>query len=375
MSIILNRKILIILLLAFTLVNCKRRKELPEERDPNITLSVKANVETTPVISFHNEDAADDPAIWVNDSIPEQSLIVGTNKKSGLSIYNLKGEEIYYAAVGMINNVDIREITLNSEKIVLVAGSNRSNNSIALFKLNTLNGKLTSLNAEGILTTIGEVYGFCLYQNTKLNKTYAFINGKSGIIEQWELIALNDTTLSGNKVRTLNVDTQPEGMVADDELNFLYVGEEDRGIWKFSALENGPETKTLIANSDQNNPMIKYDIEGLAIYYQPNGKGYLLASSQGNYSYAVFNRDSNNEYLFSFFIDDGNLDGVEETDGIEVTNRYLSSQFPNGVFIAQDGYNFNADSLANQNFKLVDWNQIAQLYNFRLLSDSSYISK
>ncbi|MBN2805563.1 MAG: phytase [Prolixibacteraceae bacterium] len=352
---------LVVIALLFLASACKNRDDKPIPRDPNVKLSVTASAETTPVLSYYNEDAADDPAIWVNQTAPEKSLIVGTNKKLGLSVYNLNGDEIYYGEVGRINNVDIREIYSGSEKIVLVAGSNRTNNTIALYKLDTISGKLHSLNNMGLKTNLVEVYGFCLYQNSELNKTYAFINGKSGFIEQWLLSPVNSDSLTGEKIRTLKINSQPEGMVADDELNVLFVGEEDRGIWKFSALEDDPVNPVFLENSGEENSMIKYDIEGLSIYYHAKGKGYLIASSQGNYSYAVFNRDGNNEYLFSFFIDDGDFDGVEETDGIEVTSQFLGELYPKGAFIVQDGFNFNNDTLSNQNFKIIDWQQIEEL--------------
>jgi 3-phytase len=53
-------------------------------------------VETVPVAS--TRDAADDPAIWVHPDNPEQSLIVGTDKQSGLYVYALDGSERQYLA-------------------------------------------------------------------------------------------------------------------------------------------------------------------------------------------------------------------------------------------------------------------------------------
>lgn len=41
---------------------------------------------------------------------------------------------------------------------------------------------------------------------------------------------------------------------------------------------------------------------------------------------------------------------MNETDGIDVTNRPTSPQFPKGFFIVQDGGNAGG----NQNFKLYD---------------------
>jgi 3-phytase len=86
-----------------------------------------------------------------------------------------------------------------------------------------------------------------------------------------------------------------------------------------------------------------------------------VVSVQGNFSYAVFNRAGDNEYLGSFKIEDGDvIDGVEETDGLEVIPDSLSPQFPGGLLVVQDGFNYQADTLIPQNFKLVDWRQVIE---------------
>ena len=57
-------------------------------QDPNIY----ASYETPPVVT--TEDAADDPAIVINFDNPADSLIFGTDKKSGVYLYDLKGNEL-----------------------------------------------------------------------------------------------------------------------------------------------------------------------------------------------------------------------------------------------------------------------------------------
>ena len=52
--------------------------------------TIRSRFETQPVPS--SGDAADDPAIWANASDPSQSLIVGTDKKSGLHLYDMQGK-------------------------------------------------------------------------------------------------------------------------------------------------------------------------------------------------------------------------------------------------------------------------------------------
>ena len=55
------------------------------------------------------------------------------------------------------------------------------------------------------------------------------------------------------------------------------------------------------------------------------------------------------------------IDGTEDTDGIEVTHHNLGSQFPNGLLVVQDGSNQKGDKILPQNFKLVEWGKIKTL--------------
>src|SRR5262245_37540043 len=51
----------------------------------------EARGETVPVP--HKGDSADDPAVWIHPDDPQQSLILGTDKRGGLHVYNMDGSE------------------------------------------------------------------------------------------------------------------------------------------------------------------------------------------------------------------------------------------------------------------------------------------
>jgi len=97
------------------------------------------------------------------------------------------------------------------------------------------------------------------------------------------------------------------------------------------------------------------DVEGLAIYYATSGRGYLIASSQGNNTYKVYERAGANRYVLTIDPKGARIDDVSDTDGIEVTSCATSRPFAQGVFIVQDGQNAGG----NQNFKLYAWEDIA----------------
>src|SRR3546814_7702193 len=67
----------------------------------------RASVETVPVET--GGDAADDPAIWIDPADPARSVVIGTQKKSGLYVYGLDGQMIQYLPDGRMNNVDLRD--------------------------------------------------------------------------------------------------------------------------------------------------------------------------------------------------------------------------------------------------------------------------
>ena len=326
------------LILATMLVSCSggRVRARSEAR----ILEVAAAVETEPVNT--GGDAADDATVWVNPADPAQSLVIGTNKKRGLAVYDLTGKEIQSLADGEMNNVDNRD--------TLVTASNRSNNSIAIYRINAETRRLENVAAAEIRTI--EAYGSCMYKSSKTGKSYYIVTSKQGVVEQYELFDTGKG-VSAKRVRQIKVGSQLEGCVADDELGYLYVGEEDVGIWKYSA---EPDSEPARKEVDRVRPggSLVADVEGLTIAYGSDGKGYLIASSQGNSTFAIYRREGDNTYVKSFRIVAGSIDQVTETDGIHVTTSNLGSQFPNGVFIAQDG----TDDKGKQNFKLVPWQLI-----------------
>lgn len=308
--------------------------------------AIHATVETDPVP--HGGDAADDPAIWIHPTDPALSTIIGTNKQGGLAVYDLNGKQIQYLADGLMDNVDLRQgFTLGGQKVAIVAASNRKDNSIALYKVNAQTRQLENVAARAIKHGV-TAYGMCLFRSEKSGKVYYFATSKSGEVEQWELFDNGSGKVDAKKVRNFKVGSVVEGCVTDDYLGHFYVSEEAIGIWKYSAEPETGTTRTQVAKVGDGN--LFADVEGLAIAYGADGKGYLMASSQGNHSFVVYRREGNNEFVKKFRIANSDkVDGAEETDGIDVTTANLGPAFPNGVFVVQDGFN----DKGNQNFKLV----------------------
>lgn len=327
---------------------------------------VKASGETEQVNK--GGDAADDPALWYNKQAPEQSLIIATNKKGGLLAYDLDGKEVQYVKGSKVNNVDIRQDIkgLDGRPYDIAAASNRKLNTIALYALSSSEQPLSVLEVVGenrheeapeLASKVDKIYGLCMGQSSD-GTPYVFINSKNGEIEQWR-ISVDDFKATGSLVRTLNVASQPEGCVVDDKTQTLYVGEEDAAIWSFDARESGSSKATLFAKVD--GKQLVDDIEGLTLY-QTEKENLLLASSQGNNTYAAFDLNNGGEFISNFAIigdDSKGVDGASDTDGIHAASFNLGAKYPKGIFIAQDWYNLSDQyQPLNQNFKIVDWRDI-----------------
>ena len=321
--------------------------------------AVTATVESVPTGSYG--DAADDPAIWAHPTDPSQSLVIATDKKAGLYLYDMQGKVVQFLPDGKMNNVDVREdFELGGEKIVLVTASNRTDKSIAIYRLDTVNRKLVNI-ADGVQPTgLGDPYGLCMYRDMDNGRTYVFINGDDTRKRQWELLATRIGRVQAKLVRDMTFDSQTEGCVADDASGALYVNEEDVGLWRLSAKPDGGNEKTIIERI-ADNPAVKDDYEGLGIYDLGDGRGYIVVSSQGNDTYAVYRREGKQEYLGSFAVVADpvrGIDGISETDGLEITSRNLGPGFEYGAMIAQDGR--NVMPVENQNYKYVPWESIAR---------------
>ena len=312
--------------------------------------SIKPIVQTQAVTN--KGDAADDPAIWVHPKGANKSLVIGTNKKRGLYVYDLTGKQTQELLVGRVNNVDVRQgFTLKGKPRDIAAASQRDRNTIALFSIHPTTGKLTKENE--IQTGLDHVYGLCMYQGLNDN-VYVFINDTDGRFEQW-LIQDQAKGWSGKLVREFSVATQPEGCTADEDTQRLFIGEENAAVWVLGAEPNDASPMELVSKAGD---ILTADIEGMEIYNDGKEK-WLVVSSQGNDSYVIFNAEAPYEFKGEFRIglnEELAIDGASETDGLTVSAVAFNKDFPEGMLVVQDGRNLLPTE--NQNFKLVSWRDI-----------------
>lgn len=300
---------------------------------------IKPVLETEPV--GQRGDAADDPAILVSGE--NAVWIVGTDKQSGLRVYDLQGAELHNLETGRLNNVDAVPV---DDESFLVAASNRTTPAIDLYEARPDRNEISLV--KRIPVDLLEPYGLCMAQLG--DRVEVFVGDTTGNVQRWSIAPDLDGTLEGE----FRFDSQTEGCVVDSETETLYVGEEVRGIWSVS-LDDA--SKRLIASVD--GEQLVADVEGLDIYSDGTRK-MLVASSQGDSTYVVYELPAGEQRL-KFAIGRNlalGIDGTSDTDGLAVTSAPLPG-FPQGVLVVQDGY--NALFYRNQNFKLVDWRAIGTL--------------
>lgn len=313
---------------------------------------VSARVETRAVPSA--EDAADDPAIWIHPVNPLQSLILGTDKQFGLMVYNLQGEQVQALPRGRLNNVDIRQgVRMDNTTATMAVATNRTNTAIDIFSVSAT-GTVSFVREQPV--TLTDPYGICLYLEAD-GLAHIFANSSDGEYQHWLLNP--GFTLNPTLVDSFMLDSQPEGCAADDTSGMLYIGEENRGIWSLPVAQISQARETMQLLDTVDSPYLRADVEGMDVWRRGD-EVYLIASSQGNYSYSVYDLQDNS-HIGSFRIGDsadGSVDGAQETDGLSVTSVSIAQMYPDGLLVVQDG--FNTLPAENQNFKLVSWTLVLQ---------------
>ena len=254
--------------------------------------------------NLDNAPDADDPAIYVNPDNPEQSFVITTFKNGGLRVYNLAGEEIQSIIPEDIryNNVDIAygvkyqsQLAGETATVDLAIASDRANDTIAIFAINPNGGDVranggsplrdvTSFDIPESIFGVDDgeatAYGLATYTSPVDGKTYVFVSQDDGNkIAQLELQpglgAADGLEVNAEVVRTFEVpisedadpeDAQVEGMVVDRETGYLYVTQEQVGIWKFSAEPNNNTEPKLVDTVTEDTDLSQVPYSNLVVF-------------------------------------------------------------------------------------------------------------
>ncbi|MFF5516989.1 phytase [Streptomyces coeruleorubidus] len=378
-----------------------------------------------------NSDA-DDPAIWRNAADPDRSLVIATAKEGGLRVYDLDARLVQSVpaprppaeddAPGRYNNVDlVTGLRTSTGRADVAVVSDRGNDRLRIYRIDPSKpgGPLTDITdpatAPVFSTDQAEIneqrtaYGLATWRDKSTGRTYALVSRRERT--RLALVELKPTasgTVTYQNVRTLDLPAsfrlpngttwspcgepgelpQVEGMVVDPATGTLYAGQEDIGIWRIRADLTGEpvlvdkvrefgvpgvydeETEECAAGADPGygGDRLSADVEGLTLFQESDGDGYLLASSQGDDTFAVYDREvsEDNEYEGGFRVGAASttLDGAQECDGAAVLNSPLGSRYPNGLLVVQDGHETpevpdgEGGTRAATGFKFVDLGEV-----------------
>lgn len=308
---------------------------------------------------------ADDPAIWVHPTDPAKSVIIGTDKEDegGLYVWDMSGKQLQYVPLGNPNNVDVRYgMRIGGQLVDIVVTNLRSNpKQIKVFKVNPADGTLTDVTTSGGILTpqLDDPYGICLYKRPSDGAMFVIESTQSGATENLHQYRLEDDgtgKVKGTYVRAIGngvIVDFVEGIVADDELGYIYASDEPNAIRKFYADPDRGDNNQIVAFGAGDG--ITGDREGLGIYKCPGGAGYIVASSQGNSTVKIYRRegepgDPHKHTLLTTIV----TNGSSETDGLDITNIPTSANFPNGFLVKHDA--------PGRRYVLYAWEDIAQTY-------------
>jgi 3-phytase len=328
--------------------------------------SLPATITATPKVSTGAvKGDADDPAIWIHPVDPAKSVVIGTDKEAsgGLYVWNMSGQQIQFMPLGSPNNVDVRYGMKVGGQLIDIAVTNSRVNpkQIKVYKINSNDGTLTDITtASGILTPqLADPYGVCLYQRRSDGAMFVIQSTQAGATANLHQYRLEDDgagKVKGTYVRAIGNNTIKnfvEGLVADDELGYVYASDEPNAIRKYYADPDRGNNDQIVAFAVGDG--ISGDREGLAIYQCAAGTGYLLLSNQSGTDVKVYRRegeggDPHKHTLLTTI----KTSGSSATDGLDVTNRPSSAQFPKGFLITHNA--------PGKQFRLYAWEDIAQTY-------------
>lgn len=314
------------------------------------TVGATPVTETAPVQS--SKDAAGDAAVWVNPADPAASVVFGTDRQGALEAYDLKGRRIQRLPRpgGSVGDVDLRSgFSLGGGTVTVVGAGGRG---MAFFRLDPDGRRLSDVGARRFNDVRAEA-AFCLYRSAVSGRVYAFAAGGNGDLAQYELVDQGGF-VDARKVREFPVGGAAGGCVADDDSGRLFVSETGSGIWRYDAEPDASPADRHRVDRTGPGGHLAADVEGLALVRQPGWRGYLLASSEGDSTFALYRRGKDQEWLGQREVVDGDAaDGCTDTDGIEAVAANLGPDFPAGIFVCHDGRNTVPGPAGNQNFKYV----------------------
>lgn len=284
----------------------------------------------------------DDPAIWINRADLAQSLVIGTDKHSdgALLAYDLSGRIVRRVdGLKRPNNVDIvTGFSLGGKTVDIAVVTERERRRLRVFTL----PDLTEADRGDLVVFEGDPkrapMGIALYRRPRDGAVFAIVGGKSGPAEGYLGQYRLEDDGTGRVKMTLarqfgaySGRAEIEAIAVDAELGYVYYSDETFGVRKYPADPDAPEAGKELALFGTTG--FASDHEGISIYPQAGGRGYVLVSDQQAYRFQIFPRAGTpgkpHDHPMLAAVDVAAI----QSDGSDVTPVELPG-FPGGLFVA-----------------------------------------
>ncbi|NUT96096.1 MAG: phytase [Saccharothrix sp.] len=366
---------------------------------------------------------ADDPAIWVHSRSPERSVVLGTLKEGGLAAFDLKGRTLGTypapqpptpdAKPGRFNNVDVLSgVAVGGVRRDLAFVSDRGRDRVRVYEVDPRG----SAAGSGVVRDVTDPAARPVFSASEdeVDDQRTAYGLAAGRVDRTPVVVVNrrhETRVAllhvvptaGGTVGTRVVSTvdlsstfplpngtswtpcaepgegpQLEGMVVDSANRVLYAAQEDVGIWRIPLTATGFGTPRLIdrvrsfgvpqtydpeteecsvsgADPGFGGTHLEADAEGLTV-----GGDHLVASSQGDSRFVVYERTGRNRYVGEFRVGaGGGHDSVEHSDGAQLVTADLGDDYEEGLLVVHDGERTPAvGDLPTTGFAYVSWEDV-----------------
>lgn len=341
------------LLLIILIISCKPGPDVVVRPDSVVVINPT-------LVSDSVRYDSDDPAIWINQTDPSQSLIIGTDKggdqgDGALFVFDIKGKQVKCVNnINRPNNVDVAyDVLLSSKSIDIAVCTERNTNKIRVFSL----PEVASVDGGGISVFDGDSLrlpmGLALYRRPDDGNVYAIVGRKNGPTDGtylWQYLIKDNGKgqLAGTLVRKFGQysgKNEIESIAVDSELGYVYYSDEGVGIRKYYAHPDSSNVELALFGKTG----FADNHEGISIYKLNNNTGYILVSDQQANQFQIFPREGSPSNPQEHKVLKTVKLSTIESDGNDVTSFSLPG-FPKGLFVAMSD---------DRTFQFYRWEDIA----------------
>lgn len=330
------------------------------QQPAGLVIAPRAKAVSQPVPVNEVQDAA----FWIHPTDPAKSLLFITNEKRGLEVHNLDGLLIKHVDnksepcyVDVLYDFPWKQGTAD---LVLASCLAPEYAGVRAWRVNLATRKLEDVTAGAALKVFDgrPPIGLCSYHSPKTGKCYFFVTLRDGPVEQHELAMTPDGKVTSRRVRAFALGGEVKSCIADDECGFVYIAEDDVGVWRYPAEPDALAEGRCVIRVGENG--LVPNVKGPDIYHAAGGRGYLLVVTQGSKGthtcVKVYERQGDNRFLLTIDPSPAAFGRIDHCSGLAVTNRPTIAAFPEGVLALNDQINPNA----SEDFKLYSWGEIAR---------------